>query len=133
MKAMMDAFMAPGGRPHRALTLGGLFATLGKDRRALHDYLGGTVVLRPGEVPQGFAPILAQPVAPERGGDLVALLAQQAGDDERLGRAGHDGGDVEQQRAHEVRDDVGHLVSPQAHGFAQQGDRFSRGFARLGE
>src|SRR5215218_10176397 len=47
---------------------------------------------------------LAQAVARERGGDLVALLAQEAGDDQRPGRAGHDLGDVEQERPDEVGD-----------------------------
>ena len=46
------------------VVLGGFSMTLGKERRALHDYLGGTVVLRPGQAPQGFAPIMAQPVIP---------------------------------------------------------------------
>jgi uncharacterized RDD family membrane protein YckC len=44
--------------------LGGFFATLGKDRRAVHDYLGGTAVVKPVPVPEGFAPIMAQPVNP---------------------------------------------------------------------
>ena len=48
---------------------------------------------------------LAQPVAGERRGDLVGLLAQQPGDDQRSGGARHQRRDVEQQRAHEVRDD----------------------------
>jgi uncharacterized RDD family membrane protein YckC len=41
--------------------LGGFFLTLARGRQALHDLLAGTVVLRPGEKPQGFAPILAPP------------------------------------------------------------------------
>jgi uncharacterized RDD family membrane protein YckC len=39
--------------------VGGFFATLGKGRQGLHDLLVGTVVLRPGEAPQGFAPLMA--------------------------------------------------------------------------
>jgi hypothetical protein len=41
--------------------LGGFFAVLSKRRQALHDLLAGTVVVRPGEEPQGFVPIM--PVA----------------------------------------------------------------------
>jgi uncharacterized RDD family membrane protein YckC len=47
-----------------AVVLGGFFATLGPKKQALHDVLAGTVVLRPGAEPQGFAPILARPVIP---------------------------------------------------------------------
>ncbi len=46
------------------VVLGGFFATLGAARRALHDYLGGTVVLKVVPAQQGFAPIMAQPVIP---------------------------------------------------------------------
>jgi hypothetical protein len=49
------------------VVVGGFFATLGAERRALHDYVGGTVVLKAGQAPQGFAPIMAQPVAPAQG------------------------------------------------------------------
>ena len=41
--------------------LGGFFAVLSKRRQALHDVLAGTVVLRPGEEPQGFMPIMPAP------------------------------------------------------------------------
>ena len=42
------------------IVLGGFLATLGQRRQALHDLLAGTVVLRPGEEPQGFVPIMAR-------------------------------------------------------------------------
>jgi uncharacterized RDD family membrane protein YckC len=74
----------PAGRPPGALLVmntlaglatlavaGGFFAALSKGRQALHDLAAGTVVLRPGEAPEGFAPVV--PVAPlampEGGGD----------------------------------------------------------------
>src|SRR5215212_9054262 len=65
-----------------------------------------TLAIEPQRAPfaPGAPPRLAQPVAPERGGDLVALLAQQSGDDQRLGRAGHDAGHLEQERPDEVGD-----------------------------
>jgi uncharacterized RDD family membrane protein YckC len=44
------------------IVLGGFLATLARSRQALHDLLAGTVVLRPGEEPQGFAPVMAIPV-----------------------------------------------------------------------
>ena len=52
------------------VVLGGFFATLGSGRQALHDMVVGTVVLRPGEEAQGFAPIMEAPIAPadERAG-----------------------------------------------------------------
>jgi uncharacterized RDD family membrane protein YckC len=43
--------------------LGGFLPTLARGRQALHDLLAGTVVVRPGEEPQGFAPIIAAPAA----------------------------------------------------------------------
>src|SRR5690348_7101913 len=46
---------------------------------------------------------LAQAVGGEGGGDLRRLLAQQPRDDEPLGRPGEAPGDLEQQRADEVR------------------------------
>ena len=61
------------------VVFGGFFATLGRERRALHDYLGGTVVLRPGEGPQGFAPIMAQPVlVADSAADTVAEAERSA-------------------------------------------------------
>ena len=40
------------------VVFGGFFLTLNPERRALHDLVAGTVVLRPGELPQGFAPLM---------------------------------------------------------------------------
>ena len=46
------------------VVVGGLLVSLGHDGKSLHDYLGGTVVLRVGRQPRGFVPIIAEPVAP---------------------------------------------------------------------
>jgi uncharacterized RDD family membrane protein YckC len=58
-----------------ALVIGGFFASLGHRRQALHDMVAGTVVLRPGEGPAGFAPIMVEPVA-----EPVAAPAPPAAD-----------------------------------------------------
>jgi uncharacterized RDD family membrane protein YckC len=58
-----------------ALVIGGFFAALGQRRQALHDMVAGTVVLRPGEGPAGFAPIMADRVA-----EPVAAPAPPAAD-----------------------------------------------------
>jgi len=76
--AMYMWVMAPGGPQGRPpvfimglnmlaaaaslVVLGGFFLTLSSQRRALHDLVAGTVVLRPGAAPQGFAPLM--PVSP---------------------------------------------------------------------
>jgi uncharacterized RDD family membrane protein YckC len=51
--------------------LGGFFVVLGAQRRALHDLIAGTVVVRPGEAAQGFAPVM--PVAPTITNDRAAV------------------------------------------------------------
>ena len=58
--------------------LGGFFAVLSKRRQALHDLLAGTAVLRPGEQPQGFAPIMPVAVPHVAATPPVAVLPPAA-------------------------------------------------------
>lgn len=79
----------PGGMPPALLlanmlggllffaVLGGFFLTPARGQQALHDVVAGTVVLRPGEEPQGFVPIVV-PAAP-----LTEHSATAAPDSER--------------------------------------------------
>jgi uncharacterized RDD family membrane protein YckC len=78
--AMYVWLMAPGGPQGRPpvfimglnvlaaaaslAVLGGFFLTLSSQRRALHDLIAGTVVLRPGAAPQGFVPLMPGSDAP---------------------------------------------------------------------
>jgi uncharacterized RDD family membrane protein YckC len=68
------------------VVIGGFFAALGRRRQALHDLVAGTVVLRPGEGPAGFAPIMAVPAAETvpteavPAAETVAAPAPPAGD-----------------------------------------------------
>jgi hypothetical protein len=65
------------------VVIAGFFGALGHDRRALHDYLGGTVVLRAGRAPPGFVPLPARPGAAARCTTSAGIAAPAADHESR--------------------------------------------------